>query len=92
MGEALTGLSNRLRSVIAAYDNGDVGPGDVGYHRRLDKRLTDHGQGGLGFPVPPGQAKIPILNVMTAPVSFIGPGKDEGAGAAHRKRGVNLPI
>src|SRR5215208_2866392 len=92
VGQTLQAIPYGALPVVGADHHGDVGPGRILREWNLGEGFADALQGGLGAPIPAGEPKIPIFDVVTAPVPLVGPGKDEGAGAPGSERRPDLPV
>src|SRR5262249_34219807 len=84
-------LTDGACAVVAADDDRDARPGKVSGEGRVGKRLADRAQRRLPSPLAGGQSKVPVLDLVAAPVPLVCPGEDEGSDTPSRERAPDLP-
>src|SRR5437763_441062 len=67
-------------------------PGAAATHRATRDRPLPRRKGGLRPPITGRAAEVPVVDVVAAAVPLVGPGEDEGAGAARREGQPHLPL
>src|SRR5216117_269286 len=69
-----------------------MGPGQIRREGYFSKCLADSRQRRLRTPIATREAEIPVVDVRAAPVPFVGPGINKGAGTAGCERRSHLPV
>src|SRR5262249_12374859 len=90
--QTVEAVADSACSVVAADHDRDAWPGHSPWEWRLGERCAPSGQRRFRASITVREAEVPVLDVVSATVPFVCPGKDKRPGAARFERGSHLPV